>query len=159
MTKHGVPLAFLRDLVADPPADCVLWPYAVNAKGYANIWWERRNFNAHRVALILFQGADQPDLIACHGPCHDRRCVNPLHLYWGTDVDNALDKRRDGTHRVGEAHPSSRLTAADVAAIRDRYAAGGIFQRELAVEYGVSQGHIGGVVSGRFWRHTYREPS
>ena len=45
-----------------------------------------------------------------------------------------------------------KLTMEAVRDIRTRYAAGGIFQRELAEEYGVSAGQISMVCSGRAWR-------
>ncbi len=54
--------------------------------------------------------------------------------------------------RPGERHHNATLTAADVAVIRQRYAAGGIFQRELASEFGVRHGTVSKIVKGQRWK-------
>jgi hypothetical protein len=151
VTRHGDPLAFLVRLAAMPErSECVEWPYAINARGYGHLWVGGRDVLAGRQALVLLTGEDSPDLVARHGPCHNRPCVNPYHLSWGTEADNARDKIRDGTHNAGTAHHQARLTQADVLEIRRRYVEGAL-QRELATEYGVTRGHISGIVRGRFW--------
>lgn len=158
MTRHGEPLAFLARIVAAPAtAECIEWPYATNSKGYGHLVVDGRDVLAGRQALVMFTGENPPDLVARHGPCHTRACVNPRHLSWGTEIDNAQDKVRDGTNLDGAAHHQARLTEADVREIRQRYADGAL-QRELAAEYGVSRGHIGGIVTGRFWRRVPDRP-
>lgn len=54
--------------------------------------------------------------------------------------------------RRGEGVGTAKLTADQVSTIRERYAAGGVTQRQLAREFGVSQGAIFFVLSGRNWR-------
>lgn len=153
MTTHGEPLAFLTRLAGMPESpECVEWPYATNTKGYGHLWVGGRDVLASRQALVLLTCCDPPKLVARHGPCHNRTCVNPYHLSWGTESDNARDKIRDGTHNGGSAHHRARLTEADVREIRRRYAAGAL-QRDLAAEYGISRGHVSGIVRGRFWQH------
>ena len=53
----------------------------------------------------------------------------------------------------GENHGSSILTEKDVLEIRRRYAEGGVLQRELAEEFGVKAGTIGGIINRRRWKH------
>ena len=48
-------------------------------------------------------------------------------------------------------HPQAKLTAGQVETIRRRYSAGGVLQRELADEYGLSQSHVSEIVHGRYW--------
>lgn len=72
----------------------------------------------------------------------------------------APEKFRGGNHWLrrhkdrtldGEANPNHRLTADDVAAIRRRYAGGGVRQVDLAREYGVTQPNISAIVRGATW--------
>jgi hypothetical protein len=68
-------------------------------------------------------------------------------LAWETRIQNAADRLRDGTNIAGERHPDAKLTDAQVAEIRTRYASGDVLQRELAAEYGVLQNHISRIVN------------
>lgn len=54
----------------------------------------------------------------------------------------------------GAANPATKLTDADVSAIRSRYAAGGVTQRQLGEEYEVSQAAISRITLGGNWRYT-----
>lgn len=57
---------------------------------------------------------------------------------------------RDGTVQSGERNPAAKLTAADVAEIRNRVAAGET-QRAVARRYGVSKGALCLMISGKTW--------
>lgn len=55
---------------------------------------------------------------------------------------------------AGELVPfgaKTKLTDADVAEIRRRYAAGGVRMRALGAEYGVDHSHISDIVNGHRW--------
>lgn len=60
-----------------------------------------------------------------------------------------VDHSRHGAK--GEAHPAAKLTAAQAAEIRRRYAAGES-QRPLAREFGISQPVVSKVVRGELWK-------
>lgn len=89
--------------------------------------------------------------------CDVRHCVQPHHLWLGTQADNMHDMLEKGRDRkigpknpaCGERNSSAKLTATQVAAIR----ASDKSQRVLALEYGVSQPTIGRIKSGKGWRH------
>jgi len=67
---------------------------------------------------------------------------------------------RHGTHRhpesvayqQGEAHGSSTLTAHDIVTIRQLRADGKLL-RDLAQQFGVSEGHISGITHRKYWAH------
>lgn len=50
-----------------------------------------------------------------------------------------------------ERNGNSRLTLEQVKTIRETYAAGGVSQASLAVQYGVVQGHISRIILGQAW--------
>ena len=113
---------------------------------------ERVRFAVHRIILSVFVGECPDGQQACHnnGINDDNRLSN---LRWDTPKGNASDRVRHGTHIEGDSHPHAKLTAADVVAIRARYAAGGVTLRRLAAEYGVQPANIGHVIAGRAWTH------
>lgn len=104
---------FFNRLISTPTNDCVIWPFAVKDNGYGMDKYEGLQITAHRKALILLTGINPADKLAAHGPCHNRRCVNPHPehgMHWGTKKSNALDQYRDGTHVSGERNYQANLT-------------------------------------------------
>lgn len=107
----------------------------------------------HRYSLRLKLGRPLlPERMACH-LCHNRPCVNPSHLYEGTDKTNSDDKLAAGRHAFGNRHAFTHLTDADVGEIVARFRAGGVMQKELAAEYQVSASQVSCMVNGKAWQH------
>jgi len=67
---------------------CWLWIRSLNGWGYGQITVKRSHKSAHRYAWELYVGPIPEGLLVLHR-CDVRRCVNPEHLYLGTDLDNA----------------------------------------------------------------------
>ena len=57
----------------------------------------------------------------------------------------------DRSENRGERHPMTTLTKDEVVEIRERYAAGGVSQRDLATEYGVAHSTVRVIVTGDTW--------
>jgi len=56
------------------------------------------NSTNHKGVLAQFLNTEIPSgrILLCHA-CHNGKCSNPKHLYWGTDRDNMLDAKENGT--------------------------------------------------------------
>lgn len=110
-----------------------------------------RKEKVHRLVLEAFVGPCPQGMQACHNDGNPQNnCVE--NLRWDTPSRNQQDRRRHGTATLGETHRDAKLTALKVRLIRDGYASG-VYQRELAVQYGVSQSVISSVVTRKTWSH------
>jgi hypothetical protein len=121
---------------------CWTWTAALNDSGYGSFRFDGWMRGAHRVAWIFTFG--HPGELHVLHKCDNRRCVNPAHLYLGTNADNVADRVCKGrsSSGKGEHHGRAKLVAADIPAIRRRLASGD-FQKDIAKDYGVSQPCIG----------------
>lgn len=145
---RGEPERWLREQIEFATAgECIVWPFAKCTKGYGTVSSETAR--ASRLALIIFTGDNPRDLVAAHGPCHNRLCVNPLHLSWKTPKGNAQDRDRDGTEIRGEQRHLAKLTEEMVLLIRKDKRP----QRVIAKDFNVSPTTIHGIRSGATWKH------
>lgn len=107
---------------------------------------------AHRAAYELFVGPIPVGMWVLHR-CDNPPCVNPHHLFLGTNTDNVHDMIAKGRNRTGESHTNAKLTESDVNEIRRIYERGDMERgaRPLARKYGVSSTAISNIVQGRVW--------
>ena len=139
------------------PNGCWLWT-ASGADGYGRIRLShsQRLVLAHRASYEMVHGKIPAGLLVCH-TCDCRKCVNPAHLFAGTQNDNMRDASQKGhiflRKQHGELNALHKLTEPKVIEIRQRWAAGNITQRELAGAFRVSRGAINNIVNGYTWTH------
>lgn len=144
----------------DPPqTGCWLWTGPVRSDGYGQIRWRppggpRRAAFATHVAYSLFVGP-LPDGRQLNHDCDTPLCVHPCHVYPGTQAENIRDMidrgRQNFPGTPGEANGGAKLTLMQVGGIRKQYAEGGVSQRALAQQYGVSKTQIGRIVRYDKW--------
>lgn len=132
---------------------CWLWTGHTNHAGYGTLGIDGGPDQfAHRLSYELHVGPIPEGMRVCH-TCDNPPCVNPAHLFPGTNADNMEDKVRKGRQMRGSRQHFAKLTEETVVEIRRRYAAGGIMQKDLAAEYGVSRGTMSQLLSGQLWKH------
>ena len=134
---------------------CWISPYAPNTYGYPTAIVGGRGSpkkGCHVIAWFLHYGVWSA-LCILH-LCDNRMCVRWDHLFEGTRGDNNRDCVAKDRNAFGERHPNSKLTADQVRTIRDRYAAGGVTQTELAEEFGAASSVVSRIVTGKIWRQT-----
>lgn len=130
------------------PGECWEWQAGVNGKGYGYFKVQGESVGAHRISYRLINGPIEDGLCVCH-TCDNPACVNPAHLWLGTQSDNLKDAAKK-LRNPGQT--SAQLDPADVEEIRDRYERGET-QQKLGDEFGVSQPEISRIVNGRRWEY------
>lgn len=98
---------------------------------------------AHRVSWEYHNGPIPDGLHVLHR-CDRRRCVNPAHLFLGTNAENMEDKMRKGRWR-GKV----KLTPEQVVAI---FIDTRIDQKSIAADYGITAGNVSMIKCRRSWR-------
>ena len=139
------------------PAECWEWSGSRQTQGGKKWHGQWRNKAgqielAHRAAWRLLRGEIPTGMFVLHR-CDNPACVNPSHLFMGSQSDNARDmwsKRRanPGTS-IGEDHGMSKLTKTDVLAIRASTSSG----VDLARQYGITPSTVVDIRKRRTWKH------
>ena len=144
---------FERKNVEVPWSGCWIWIGAVSTdrkgKMRPTFWVSGRWFIGSRWAYETFRGPIPAGQLVCHS-CDVGLCVNPDHLWLGTQRDNIQDMlhKKRGVYRPlrGAANPNAKLSDDLVMAIRKEYAAGGIRQTDLAAKYGIGQSQVSRII-------------
>jgi len=105
--------------------------------------------DAHRVSWKLANGSIPAGKFVCHH-CDNRSCVNPSHLFLGTQADNMHDMIKKGRSTHGERHKGAKLTEQDVHEIRQMLSRG-IPVSVIAKKYGVARSTISRISTGETW--------
>lgn len=141
------------------PNDCWEWKGARRVQNYGGLALEdHKVVLAHRFSYELHYGPI-PESEGYHGTCVLHRCdnppcVNPKHLFLGTNQDNVDDKvsKGRGVSTRGNQNGMAKLNPEKIVDIRQRYKDGESF-KSIAYSYDVTDAAIRSVVQRKTWRH------
>ena len=108
---------------------------------------------AHRASYEFHVGPIPHGMFACHS-CDNPPCINPEHIFLGSNRDNMVDMygKGRGNRPLGQAVHNSKLTVADVIDIRQARNGGAVSLGVLAEQYGVSKQNICHIAKYRSWK-------
>lgn len=125
--------------------DCWEWQ-AAKIRGYGLFEYKGKSRRAHRVSWEITYGDIPKGMYVLH-KCDNPACVNPNHLFLGTQEDNMRDMIQKGR----KVKPS-KLSDADVIGIRARYATGTETLAGLGREFGLTKQAIWRTIKYKNWK-------
>ena len=132
----------------EPNSGCWLWIAATCGGERGVMRVDGVTIIAARVSYEMHKGDIPEGIFVCHH-CDNPSCVNPDHLFLGTQADNLSDMVNKGRSSTGDRHWNSKLTPSDVIAIRSDARSHGA----IAKDYGVVRQHVGRIKSRGKWGH------
>ena len=148
--------AFFNLTEVVPWTGCWIWTGGLGKNGYGRYTISGKRELAHRIAFRIANGIDPMERLVCHH-CDVPLCVNPSHLFLGTQKDNLQDMRNKGRgvnppKLIGEMHYERKLNDDAVRKIRIRRYNGEKLS-DIARDFNVSYGMISHIANGRKWKH------
>lgn len=142
--KKNLHLRLVENIEVDPATGCWNWTGYILPEGYAqfNLSAKEGWVRAHRKSFELFHG-DIPKGAHVLHRCNNKKCVNPLHLYAGTDAENCADRVTAGVQ--GKTTPAQRI---DIAIST-------LTVKELAAQYGLGEERVR-VIKRRYRKGTLK---
>jgi hypothetical protein len=143
---------------------CWIWRGRIDKDGYGSTSLGKSGFRAHRLSWIIARGGVPDCRLVLHF-CDRPGCVNPDHLWIGTQADNVRDRVEKGRSAKGDnhgrrTHPErnakgtkvhgSKLNEQSVREIRGLFASGRS-KNSIAKQFGVAHFSIRSIISRKTW--------
>lgn len=131
---------------------CWYFRGTIDELGYGRVAGKK----AHRQFYEAFNGKIKKGMFVLH-KCDVRNCVNPEHLFLGTQLDNMRDCKAKGrikapTSQHGEKNPMAKLTNEIVLEMRDIRLKTGMSHKKIAKLFNVSTMTAYRAVEGISWK-------
>jgi hypothetical protein len=143
----------LDNVQIDEQTGCWNWLKYKDKNQYGHMKVLGKSELVHRMAYQTLVGDIPIGMFVCH-KCDNPSCLNPDHLFLGTNQDNINDKvaknrQSKNGQQKGSKHSLAKLTEKDVVDIR----ASTLSQNKLALLYGVTQSSISHIQNKITWSH------
>jgi hypothetical protein len=152
-TSVGLPIERLLRRVTFGSSTCWYWIGSTSGIGYGCLPALGES-KAHRVSYRIFKG-DIPAGAKVLHKCDTRCCVNPDHLFVGTQAENVADMVSKGRNRptslCGEKNPMAKMTAKEVEQAKAMKQSGAK-QADIARFFNVSPMTISRLIRGESWK-------
>ena len=137
-----------------PPSTTVGCIYAkrVRSDGYGVISVNGKERTAHRVTWERTYGFIPNGLFVLHR-CDNRPCINPEHLFLGTQRDNCHDRKIKGREADRRGEKNGRVKITVQTAIRIKILRGVLPQYVIGGILGLTQATVGKIMTGAIWKH------
>ena len=148
-------VAFEQRLIPEPNSGCWLWLGMQQVgKEYGLFCFKQRTVKAHRASWEIYCGEIPVGMSVLH-KCDNPPCVNPDHLFLGSQSDNIKDRVKKGRSRgpTGESAPLAKLTATKVIELRRLHERNGVSVQDLADRFGIHKATVHKILKGNIWRH------
>lgn len=142
---------------------CWIWSGKKCSSGRYGYFYRGKGMQmAHRASYEKFKGKIGRGLFVCH-TCDNGLCINPDHLFLGTNSDNMKDafskgrlnlNNKDKFGKCGEENFHAKLSEPDVLEIREFYKNSKCSYGEIVRRFNLkSQGHARAIVKRLIWTH------
>jgi hypothetical protein len=150
MPRPRIPLfdKIERNITRIPESGCWIWMSTIEKSGYGRVCSGKKPFYAHRVSYEQKHGPIPNGMMALHH-CDVKCCVNPDHIFVGTQQDNMTDKVRKNRQAKGINHGNAKLTEDQVREIKSSSET----SIKLSAKFNYSASMIRAIKNGYIWKH------
>lgn len=152
---------FENKIVRITESGCWIWMGATKTHKHPYGWlvYNKKHYNAHRLFYMIHHGIKltDPKIVICHS-CDVPQCVNPEHLFAGTQKQNVIDmwSKNRQAKRLLKPIVQSKLNIKQVHEIKIKCALG-IKDEIIAKQYFVKKSTIQDIRLGRRWKNIFKE--
>lgn len=153
MIEEAIKEKLKSNIEIDSITNCWKWRKCKDKDGYGFVrigGGARKLYRAHRISYELFIGCIPAQRQVLH-KCDNPSCINPEHLFLGTQQDNMTDCVTKGRRPREEKHYKHVLDEDSVRTIRNLSALG-LRPSDIGKQLGVNRGVVQMVVGGHNWK-------